>query len=258
MLAGNPMPPVARKRLRIAVSVVAVLGLVAVVFFAVSARARFIVGGAMVNLGYRMQDPIADYDFVHHHDLTPDQIWNELVSQNHLAAAVRKKFPRTSRHPVVAMVVCMDARVDTSELTGDTRKYYYVVRTAGSVLADQEEEMLELAVANGVKVIVLTRHTDCAAEKVAADPVARKKYPNLSAAVDEREQRIAELLARPAIAAKIKSGALLVKRMNIDTMTEELLPLPVAASTAPTAATASTAVAPQGSSTVVPAVAPAH
>jgi len=251
------MPPIARRRLRIALSVVAVLGLVTAVFFAVSARARFIVGGAMVNLGYRMQDPISDYDFVHHHDLTPDQIWNELVSQNHLAAAVRKKFPRTSRHPVVAMVVCMDARVDTSELTGDTRKYYYVVRTAGSVLADQEEEMLELAVANGVKVIVLTRHTDCAAEKVAADPVARKQYPNLSAAVDEREKRIAELLARPAIAAKIKSGELLVKRMNIDTMTEELLPLPVAAA-ASTAPTASTPVAPKDSSTVVPAVAPAH
>ncbi|MBK7400403.1 MAG: hypothetical protein IPJ34_30150 [Myxococcales bacterium] len=257
MLGGKLMPPIARRRLRIALSVVAVLGLVTAVFFAVSARARFIVGGAMVNLGYRMQDPISDYDFVHHHDLTPDQIWNELVSQNHLAAAVRKKFPRTSRHPVVAMVVCMDARVDTSELTGDTRKYYYVVRTAGSVLADQEEEMLELAVANGVKVIVLTRHTDCAAEKVAADPVARKQYPNLSAAVDEREKRIAELLARPAIAAKIKSGELLVKRMNIDTMTEELLPLP-AAPAASTAPATSTAVAPKDSSTVVPAVAPAH
>lgn len=242
------MPLATRKR--IVLVAMGVLCLVGVGVLLASARARFLVGGAMVNMGYRMQDPIADYDFVHHHDLTPDQIWNELVAQNHLAAAVRKKFPRTARHPVVAMVVCMDARVDTSELTGDTRKYYYVVRTAGSVLADQEEEMLELAVANGVKVIVLTRHTDCAAEKVAADPVARKKYPSLSTAVDEREQRIAELLARPAIAAKIKSGELLVKRMNIDTMTEELLPLPAPAG--------STVVAPKDSSTVVPAVAPAH
>lgn len=32
------------------------------------------------------------------------------------------------------------------------------------------EEMLELAVANGVKVVVLATHTDCAAEKVAGDP----------------------------------------------------------------------------------------
>lgn len=195
-----------------------------------SARARFVVGGAMVNVGYRLQDPIEDYDFVHHHDLSPTQIWEELQRQNHLAAEVRRKFPRTARHPVVAMVVCMDARVDTSELTGDTRKYYYIVRTAGSVLGAKEEDMLELAVANGVKVIVLTTHTDCAAEKVAADPTQAAKFPDLSAAVREREKRIAELLARPRIAEKLKSGELMVKRMNIDTMTEEMLPGPAVAS----------------------------
>lgn len=42
-------------------------------------------------------------------------------------------------------------------------------------MAAEEEEMLDLAVANGVKVIVLTRHSDCAAEKVAKDPALREK-----------------------------------------------------------------------------------
>lgn len=192
--------------------------------FVVSPQTRFVVGGAMVNVGYRLQDHLEAYDFHHRHELKPDEIWNELVKQNHLAAAVRKKFPRSARHPLVAMVVCMDARVDTVELTGDTRKYYYVVRTAGSVLGDKEEDMLELAVANGVKVIVLTTHTDCAAEKVAADPEQRKLYPNLAAAIDERDKRIRELLARPLIAKKLATGELIVKRVNVDTMTEELLP----------------------------------
>lgn len=40
-----------------------------------------------------------------------------------------------------------------NELTGDTRHYYYIIRTAGSVLSEKEEEMLELAVENGVKLI---------------------------------------------------------------------------------------------------------
>lgn len=189
----------------------------------VSPRARFILGGAMVNAGYGLQDGIHDYEFHHHDGLKPDEVWKEFLAQNHLASLVRKQFPRSSPHALVAIVVCMDSRVDTVELAGDTRKYYYVVRTAGSVLSDHEEEMLELAVANGVKVVVLTTHSDCAAEKIAKDPEKRKLYPALAAAIDEREQRIAELLARPAIAAKIKSGELLVKRMHIDTPTEELL-----------------------------------
>ena len=92
----------------------------------------------------------------------------------------------------------MDARIDTNELTGDTRHYYYIVRTAGSVLSEREEEMLELAVENGVELVVLTTHSDCAAEKTAALPEKRKLYPALAKAVDERDQRIREFLARPA------------------------------------------------------------
>ena len=105
----------------------------------------------MVNIGYRLQDRLSHFDFEHDESITPDQIWAELERQNELAAGVRELFPRTARHPVVAILACMDARIDTSELVGDTRRYYYVVRTAGSVLSPAEQEMLELAVLNGVK-----------------------------------------------------------------------------------------------------------
>jgi carbonic anhydrase len=187
-------------------------------------RLQFLTGGMLVNLGYRMQDHLETYDFQHEDRIEPASVWSEMQSQNQLAAKVREWFPRTPHHPLVALVVCMDARLDTNELTGDTRRYYYVIRTAGSVLAEKEEEMLELAVENGVELVVLTTHSDCAAEKVAAAPEKRKLYPALARAVDERNQRIREFMARPAIVKKIESGQLVVKLMNIDTLTERLLP----------------------------------
>jgi hypothetical protein len=194
-------------------------------FFTRAGRStQFTIGGALVNLGYRMQDHLRAFDFAHEKDTTPEEVWGEILRQNSLAAAVRKQFPRTPRHPLVALVVCMDARIDTNELTGDTRKYYYVIRTAGSVLSTKEEEMLELAVENGVKLIVLTTHSDCAAERVAASAEQRKRFPALAQAVDERDMRTQELLTRPAIADRVAKGELAIKQINIDTMTERMLP----------------------------------
>ena len=169
-------------------------------------------------------DPLQDVDFAHAENIPPEQVWKEVVKQNEMSASVRKHLPRTARHPVVAVVACMDARIDTTELMGDTRKYYYVVRTAGSVMSEKEEEMLELAVENGVKVVVWTRHSDCAAEKAAKSPEARKHFPFLTAAIDERDKRLREFLSLPEISSRIAAGKLLVKVINIDTMTEEMLP----------------------------------
>jgi len=199
--------------------------LVVAAFLAVmlSPRAEFVVGGGLVNLGYRLQDRLSKFDFVHDDSITPDQIWAELERQNELAAGMRGLFPRTERHPVVAILACMDARIDTSELVGDTRRYYYVVRTAGSVLSPAEQEMLELAVINGVRIIVLTTHTDCAAEAAHADPEMREKFPALISLLDEREQRIDEFLARPTIRSALDEGKLQVKFARIDTSTDRLV-----------------------------------
>ena len=171
-----------------------------------------------------MQDHLESYDFEHDGHISPEHVWKEVQTQNALAAMVREWFPRTARHPLVALVVCMDARLDTNELLGDTRHYYYIIRTAGSVLSEREEEMLELAVDNGVELVLFTTHSDCAAEKVAATPEQREHYPALAQAVDERNTRIREFLARPGIASHITDGTLAVKLLNIDTMTERMLP----------------------------------
>ena len=121
------------------------------------------------------------------------------------------------------MIACMDQRIDTNEVVGDTRRYYYVVRTAGSVLSPAEQEMLELAVLNGVRIVVLTTHTDCAAEGAAADPEMREKFPAMISLLDERERRIDEFLARPVIRSAIDEGRLQVKFARIDTRTDRLV-----------------------------------
>ena len=202
------------------------IGLLAVAFLLavlLSPRVEFMVGGALVNLGFRLQDRLSQFDFEHDESITPDQIWQELERQNELAAGVRGLFPRTARHPVVAILACMDARLDTSELVGDTRRYYYVVRTAGSVLSPAEQEMLELAVINGVKIILLTTHTDCAAEGAAVDPELREDFPALTALMDERVRRVEEFMARPTIRDAIAAGELQVKHARIDTSTDRLV-----------------------------------
>jgi hypothetical protein len=186
-------------------------------------RIEFVIGGALVNLGYRLQDPLEEYDFEHHRP-SAAEVWNEFLQQNKMAASVRARWPRTPRHPVIAMVTCMDARLDTNEIAGDTRRYYYVLRLAGSVISVVEEEMLELAVANGVKVVVFTTHTDCAAEKVARDAVKRASFPNLSKGIDQRQARYEEFLARPEIQKRLATSELLVKWMDLDTADEHIVP----------------------------------
>lgn len=214
-----------RRRRRNVLIAAVVVGLVsmAVGVLVLSPRTQFVVGGAMVNLGYRMQDRLASYDMLHDEGITPQQIWDELARQNQLSAGVRGLFPRSVRHPVVAIVACMDARIDTNELVGDTRRYYYIVRTAGSVMSPAEQEMLELAVLNGVKVILYTTHTDCAAEAAAADPDKREKFPALIDLMDEREARIQQFYERPVIQQAVDAGELLIKRARIDTETDKLV-----------------------------------
>jgi hypothetical protein len=187
-------------------------------------RIEFLLGGAMVNVGYRLQDRLHDFDLAHP-EITPQQVLDEFVEHNRLASSVRATWLPSTHHPLVAMVTCMDARLDTHEIAGDTRRYYYVLRLAGSVMSPKEEEMLELAVANGTKVVVYTTHSDCAAEKVSKDPKAAAEYPHLTQAINERKARFDEFLARARIREKIQRGELLVRWMRIDTATERLAPV---------------------------------
>jgi carbonic anhydrase len=204
--------------------VLSILFFSVLVFFGIrsSERAEFLLGAAFIDIGYFLQDKAEDFDFKHHHKLTPQEVWETFLEQNHLASSVRKQFPLHSHHPIIAMLVCMDSRLDTHDISGDSRHYYYVIRTAGSVLSEKEEEMLELAIENGVKVVVFTTHSDCAAEKVAKDPAKRKRYPNIAQAVDERDKMIQTFLDRPFVKQKLNAGEIMVKKVKIDTITDEI------------------------------------
>ncbi|MBL8216535.1 MAG: hypothetical protein JNK87_37800 [Bryobacterales bacterium] len=208
--------------IRKAGSFIVLLALLGGAALLLSHRLQFITGGALINLGYRMQDRLEAYDFKHAH-ASPDEVWNEFHEQNRLASLVRTTFPRSSRHPLVALVTCMDARLDTNEIAGDTRRYYYVLRMAGSALDEKDEDMLELAVNNGVEVVVFTTHTDCAAEKMAKNAEQRKQYPYLAKAVDERQARFEEFMKRPGIESKINEHKLLVKWVDLDTSNERAI-----------------------------------
>ena len=189
-----------------------------------SPRAQFLLGGAFVNLGFRLQDHLHAYDLEHREPGAPEEIWRELLEHNRLAATVRDFFPRSTEHPVVAILACMDARIDTSELVGDTRRYYYIVRTAGSLLSPAEQEMMELAVGSGVRVIVLTTHSDFAAEAVAAHADGRGRFPEIVSLLNQREMLIEEFKSRPAIRDAIDRGQLEIHRARIDTRSARLIP----------------------------------
>lgn len=176
---------------------------------------RFVIGAAFINVGYFFQDAVLLSSEI---DSSPKALLSQIISRNKLSSFVRQIFPRTNHHPLVAVVSCMDGRLHTEELVGDTRGLYYNIRTAGSIIEPPEIEMLELAVINGVKLILLTTHSDCAAEKVSKDETKYINFPNLSSAVRGREERFRELLQRPIIAGKVKSGDLLIHRLNIDTL----------------------------------------
>lgn len=211
-----------RSRLWIAAGVLAAMSVL--LALALSARLQFLLGGAFVNLGFRLQDHLHAYDLRHHEPGEPREIWTELLEHNELAATVRDLFPRSTEHPVVAILACMDARIDTSELVGDTRRYYYIVRTAGSLLSPAEQEMMELAVVNGVRVIVLTTHTDCAAEAVLASAETRERFPEIVSLLDQRDALIDQFRSRPAIRDAIGRGELEIHRARIDTHSARLIP----------------------------------
>lgn len=205
------------------------IGKIILIFFAVaivglivvqSPKTQFILGGAFINLGYRFQDHIEDTSNSFPSDL--NQMADDLFEKNFLASKVRSVFPRSVHHPKTAILTCMDARLDTVEITGDTRRNYYTLRTAGSSLLPIHQEMLELAVNNGVKLIVLTTHTDCAAEKIAKDFESRRRYPKLAEAVLDRDKMMSMFLARPIIAQKIAENELKVVQAVIDTNTGKM------------------------------------
>lgn len=71
--------------------------------------------------------------------------------------------------------------------------------------------------------LVLTTHTDCAAEKVANDSKLRLQFPVLAAEVDLRAKKMKDFLNRPIIVEKIAANELRVVEAKIDTKNSEMI-----------------------------------
>lgn len=182
----------------------------------------FFTGGGLVSAGHMVQGFVSGFSRAGHVG-TPQELLDTVLIDNNTASHVERALSGPRRKPEVLAVMCMDPRLNSEVILGDSRGYYDVVRLPGSVLSDEMIEAIELAVEeHAVELVLFTTHTDCAMEKVAASHEAHR-FPGLSNLVHKREEKFEELLRRPAIAERVKSGKLLVKRFKIDTATGSLL-----------------------------------
>ena len=60
------------------------------VFWKWGPQIEFATGGALINLGYRLQDKLEDYDFEHPHP-SAVEVWDEFLNQNRLSSSVRAR-----------------------------------------------------------------------------------------------------------------------------------------------------------------------
>jgi carbonic anhydrase len=76
--------------------------------------------------------------------------------------------PKPSRR--IAVVACMDARLDLFALLGLSTGDCHVIRNAGGVITDDVVRSLVLSQrALGTREVILIHHTDCGLEKVSED-----------------------------------------------------------------------------------------
>ena len=177
--------------------------------------------GACLNMGGRMVQHIAgDYP-----NGSPQDILEARLSENKLVSLLVKLAPNVDRHPNMLILVCMDSRFHVSNLFSDTRAGMIdVLRSPGSIVTDESIEQIRLAIdKHHVKVVIILRHTDCAMEKVAADPESRKDYPLLSNGVDTREIGIRKLLDDSLVRDRIAKGDLLVITGMVDTSKNRII-----------------------------------
>lgn len=200
--------------------IVIVLMAVFLVFF--WRPALFFTGGGLVSAGHMVQGFVHGFSRAGHVG-TPQELLETVLIDNQSASQVERAIAGSRRKPEVIAVMCMDPRLNSEVILGDSRGYYDVVRMPGSVLSGEMIEAIELAVEeHQVELVLFTTHTDCAMEKVASSHEA-KRFPGLSNLVHAREEKFEELMKRPAIQERVKSGKLLVKRYKIDTATGSLM-----------------------------------
>jgi carbonic anhydrase len=122
---------------------------------------------------------------------------------------------RLPREPArqLAVLTCMDCRIDPLGALGLTAGDAVVLRNAGAEWSDDVARSLRLSLGLGVTQVHVLAHTDCAAfggDDAAAEASARRAADRIQAAIPELEAQAAVLdlgsgVSRPA-AARPPSG----------------------------------------------------
>ena len=151
-------------------------------------------------------------------DPTPDRVIANVLGYNRRAAGQHKP-PVTATH--IAVVRCMDRRLDLSRIFGDLKFVDDIANPYGAVTPNVIEA-LKIAVAkHGVRVIFLLEHTGCAARQIAHGDEA-DAYPLTAQAVHEHEENVRILLGEPVIDQAMREGRLQVVCATIVTESDRL------------------------------------
>lgn len=195
------------------------------------AMPRFYVGAALIEVGYLFQHisygaPLSAQEGAH----TPDEVMTSLDERNSWSAGFRKlwrvmdEIGHRDAPPLAGVIVaCMDYRLDTDQILGNSRGEFYVIRKPGAALTNETIEEIFVALHRNPSIILVTTHSDCAMEKLAHTQEGPEKFPNLTAGVLNFKQRLAELQAMPEIQKRVAAGSLKIIMRHIDTQTERLV-----------------------------------
>jgi carbonic anhydrase len=197
------------------------VGLVALTLL--NRKIAYYVGGFLLHTGYFIQDSTESF----HHQLNdsdpvhPNEIYKTVIAQNILQAKAWKATPALKdRKPKALIIMCIDPRLNSSRILGDTRGYYDVIRIPGSVITEEVAEAVELAVTkHETKLVMVITHTDCAMEHLAASDEGKHHYPLLAEGINNHAKRMQSLSHRPAILDRLQKQQLWVIEKRLDTKT---------------------------------------
>ena len=181
-------------------------------------RIAFAFGGQLVFWGRAMMD--GETNFVSGcSEYTPCDLLEVIYERNQL---VVRRGPSKIRVPVGLVITCMDPRIDTSAILGDSRGYFDRVQIPGAVLSAEVMETVRLAVtAHGVKFVMVLSHTDCAMEKIVCSEDA-DSYPELRSNVLKRDQSFATLCSQKYVTERVRRDELVVVKALLHTNTWEI------------------------------------
>ena len=150
---------------------------------------------------------------------SPEQVLGNVLRYNARASRVRK--PAFDGRTWVAVVRCMDRKLDMGRIFGDMKFVDDIANPYGAV-TPREIEALQLAVSkHGVRLVCLLTHTECAALAIASGHDG-SAWPLISAAVDATPRHVEALLQAPVIAPALQAGTLAVIRATVITGTDRL------------------------------------